>query len=146
MIVRSAIPPDEDHLVDMARAFFASSPMYSKVEFEEGAFRNFLWSSEAQVWVADAGVLVGMAAAVVFPLYFAPTSRVAQEIFWWVEPDFRGSGAGDALRCVVEKWAKDQGAEHLFMIALENERSPAMERLYRMGGFSPIERTYSKGL
>jgi hypothetical protein len=44
----------------------------------------------------------------------------------------------------IEGWAEQIGASQLFMIALENDRAAAMERVYSRSGFSPIERTFTK--
>jgi hypothetical protein len=44
----------------------------------------------------------------------------------------------------IEAWANEQGVSALFMIALEDERAPQMEKLYARKGFRPMERTFFK--
>jgi GNAT superfamily N-acetyltransferase len=147
--VRLAEKSDKAGIIEQARAFFAASPMGQRVAFDAEGFDAFLDYAEAsdaaQVWVADKdGDVVGIAAAIAFPLYFAPSVKVAQELFWWVDPSERGSTAGKQMLFAIEGWAEQIGASQLFMIALENERSDTMERVYSRSGFSPIERTFTK--
>ena len=147
--VRLAEKSDKAGIIEQARAFFAASPMGQRVDFDEAGFAAFLdrveASEHAQVWVVDkAGEVVGIAGALAFPLYFAPSVTVAQELFWWIDPAERGTSAGAQMMFEIEGWAEQIGASQLFMIALENDRSATMERVYSRRGFSPIERTFTK--
>jgi GNAT superfamily N-acetyltransferase len=65
---------------------------------------------------------------------------VASEVFWWVEPDARGSGL--RLLREAERWAAAQGAALLQMIA----PTPAVERVYAHRGYVPVERLYQRRL
>ena len=71
-----------------------------------------------------------------------PTSMVVQELWWWLTPEARGKGAGQAMYKTIESWAIAKGAVALFMIALEDERADKMASLYARKGFRPMERTY----
>jgi len=44
----------------------------------------------------------------------------------------------------IETWSEQKGATALFMIALEDERATAMEKVYFRAGFKPLERTFIK--
>ena len=147
--VRRAEKSDKAGIIKQARAFFAASPMASRVGFDADGFGAFLdhveASDAAQVWVVDkAGEIVGIAGAMAFPLYFAPSVTIAQELFWWIDPAERGTTAAKQMMFEIEGWAEQIGASQLFMIALENERAATMERVYSRQGFSPIERTFTK--
>ena len=147
--VRLAEKSDRAGIIEQARAFFAASPMGQRVDFDEAGFAAFLdhveASESAQVWVVDkAGEVVGIAGALAFPLYFAPSVIVAQELFWWIDPAERGTSAGAQMMFEIEGWAEQVGASQLFMIALENDRAATMARVYSRRGFSPIERTFTK--
>ena len=147
--VRLAEKSDKAGIIEQARAFFAASPMGQRVDFDEVGFAAFLdyveGSDGARVWVVDKdGEVVGIAGALAFPLYFAPSVTVVQELFWWIDPAERGTSAGAQMMFEIEGWAEQIGASQLFMIALENERAPTMERVYSRRGFSPIERTFTK--
>ena len=147
--VRRAKKSDKAGIIDQARVFFAASPMASRVGFDADGFGAFLdqvdASDAAQVWVVDkAGEIVGISGVMAFPLYFAPSVTIAQELFWWIDPAERGTTAAKQMMFEIEGWAEQIGASQLFMIALENERSAVMERVYSRSGFSPIERTFTK--
>ena len=147
--VRRSEKSDKAGIIKQARAFFAASPMASRVGFDADGFGAFLdqvdASNAAQVWVVDkAGKIVGIAGVMAFPLYFAPSVTIAQELFWWIDPAERGTNAAKQMMFEIEDWAAQIGANQLFMIALENERAAIMERIYSSRGFSPIERTFTK--
>ena len=151
MRVRRANYEDKKAFVRQAEAFFAASPMSERAVFDEHGFAKFydkaLESDTVAFWVVDrGGEIVGISGAMTFPLYFAPTIKIAQELFWWIEPEARGTSAGKQMMFEIEGWAEQVGASHLFMIALENDRSKAMERVYGRNGFAPIERTFTKDL
>jgi GNAT superfamily N-acetyltransferase len=69
---------------------------------------------------------------------------VAQELWWWLTPASRGSGAGGKMFKQIEQWAQEKGAKALFMIALEDDRAAKMEKVYARAGFKPLERTFIK--
>lgn len=149
MRVRRANQNDKKDFVKQAEAFFAASPMSERAAFDEQGFANFydqaLESDTVAFWVVDrGGEIVGICGAMTFPLYFAPTIKIAQELFWWIKPEARGTSAGKQMMFEIEGWAEQVGASHLFMIALENDRSKTMERVYGRNGFAPIERTFTK--
>jgi len=90
--------------------------------------------------------IVGVTSCLMYPLYFNPDYQVAQELWWWLTPAARGSGVGQAMFKAIEAWAKEKDARALFMIALEDERAAAMEKVYFRAGFRPLERTFIKEL
>ena len=148
MRVRRANHEDKKALVKQAEAFFAASPMSERAAFDETGFAKFydqaLESDTFAFWVVDrGGEIVGISGAMTFPFYFAQT-HAAQELFWWIEPEARGTSAGKQMMFEIESWAEQVGASHLFMIALENDRSKTMERVYGRNGFAPIERIFIK--
>jgi len=149
MRVRRANHEDIKAFVKQAEAFFAVSPMSERAAFDEPKFAKFcdqaLESDTFAFWVVDRdGEIVGISGAMTFPLYFAPTIKIAQELFWWIEPEARGTSAGKQMMFEIEGWAEQVGASHLLMIALENDRSKTMERFYGRNGFAPLERIFIK--
>lgn len=91
--------------------------------------------------VAEAGVIFlhdnGMIGGVLMPLYFAPTFKIAAELFWWA-PD--GDGG---LREAFEGWAREN-ADAVQFSGLCDHREGAINRLYRRGGFERAEVSYLK--
>jgi GNAT superfamily N-acetyltransferase len=149
MIVRQATAADLDEYVNLAETFHAASPMNGVVGFDREGYGQFYLSSLQNdtigVWLAEIdNVIVGICGAIAYPLYFSPSSIVVQELWWWLTPESRGSGAGAAMFKQIEAWAKERKASALFMIALEDDRATKMEKLYVRAGFKPMERTFIK--
>jgi hypothetical protein len=149
MIVRKATAADLDEYVTLAETFHAASPMNGVVEFDREGYGQFYLSSLQNdtigVWLAEIdNVIVGICGAIAYPLYFSPSSIVVQELWWWLTPESRGSGAGAAMFKQIEAWTKERKASALFMIALEDDRATKMEKLYVRAGFKPMERTFIK--
>ena len=149
MIVRKATEADLPKYIELAKAFHTASPMHGAIDFDPDGYSRFYLSSINQdsigIWLAEIGdKIVGICGALAYPLYFNPSALVVQELWWWLTPNARGSGAGTKMFQQIEQWAKEQNATALFMIALEDERAQKMERLYARAGFKPMERTFIK--
>jgi GNAT superfamily N-acetyltransferase len=147
--VRRAETLDLPSCLDMTARFHAASPISGVAPFDRDGMavtlREMLANPRAGIWLAlvdDAPV--GIAGALLYPLYFNPAYEVAQELFWWLNPDARGSGAGEKLFQTLQTWAKDNGASAVFMIALADNRVDKMDCFYKRAGFQPMERTYMK--
>jgi len=149
MIVRNADKQDLAAIVDMGAKFHAASPIHQNIPFDFESFYCFcetsLTSPDIGFWVAEhESALVGMTAAIVYPAYFNAHRHIAQELFWWVEEAARGAGAGRALIEAIEAWAKDTGADAVFMLALADKNEEKMHNLYAQRGYRPLERTFIK--
>ncbi|MGH9371853.1 MAG: GNAT family N-acetyltransferase [Vicinamibacterales bacterium] len=94
------------------------------------------------VFVADMdGGVVGMIGLLRF-LHPMSGEPFVSELFWWVNPDARGSSAALRLLRQGEQWTRDVGAVVLQMIA----PTPEVERLYHARGFDRVETAYQKRL
>jgi GNAT superfamily N-acetyltransferase len=149
MIVRIATEADLDQYVVLAKDFHIASPMDSISEFDIDGYSKFFLNAlnnpDVGIWLAEIdSKIVGITGAMVYPLYFSPTHLVAQELWWWLTPTARGSGAGAKMFNQIEQWAKEKNAKSLFMIALEDDRADKMEKVYIRAGFTPLERTFVK--
>jgi GNAT superfamily N-acetyltransferase len=149
MIVRKATEADLPQYVVLAESFHMASPMHNVIAFDVDGYSDFYLSSvqndSVGVWLAEIdGVVVGICGAIAYPMYFNPSAVVVQELWWWLTPASRGSGAGGQMFKQIEQWSKEKDASALFMIALENERSKKMENLYTRAGYRPMERTFIK--
>ena len=149
MTVRRATAEDLDQYLRLGAAFHNATPVHNAMPFDYEGFTNFYLTAVTNpamgVWIAEKdNKAVGVAGALCYPMYFSPSHRVVQEIWWYLTPEARGTGVGKQMYDAIESWAKEQGATALFMIALEDERSPGMEKLYSRQGFRPMERTFFK--
>jgi GNAT superfamily N-acetyltransferase len=149
VIVRRATVDDFPCYLELAQEFHAASPMHGVVELDEVNYRQFYLDSLANdnigLWLAEFdGKIIGITGALAYPLYFNPTNLIVQELWWWLTPQARGSGAGKAMFETIIEWAKSKNAKAVFMIALEDDNVNKMTKLYARAGFKPIEHTYIK--
>ena len=149
MLVRNATEADLPQYIVLAESFHMASPMHGVIDFDPVGYAEFytasLQNNSVGVWLAEIdGEIVGIAGAIAYPLYFNPSALVVQELWWWLTPKARGSGAGGKMFKQIEQWAEDHNASALFMIALEDNRAKKMENLYVRAGFRPMERTFIK--
>ncbi len=66
--------------------------------------------------------------------------KTAMEMFWWVEPNRRGTVTAKRLLRTAEEWAKAQGAERFLMIVPDPGLGIFLERL----GYSYVESIYQR--
>lgn len=149
MIVRKADASDLPQYVVLAQMFHAASPMHGSIAFDVQGYSDFylasLKNNSMGIWLAEIdGEVVGICGALAYPLYFNPSALAVQELWWWLTPAARGSGAGGKMFKQIEQWAKERKASALFMIALEDSKAKKMENLYIRAGFKPMERTFIK--
>jgi RimJ/RimL family protein N-acetyltransferase len=147
--IREATLDDLDKYIELSEEFHKASPMSSVSKFEKDAFKDFLISAidNQNIVLVLAEInkeIVGITGALIYPLYFSPSTTVSQELWWWLTPSARGSGAGKGMYDYIEKWAKSNGAKAVFMIALEDEKVNKMTKLYSRLGYKGLERTFIK--
>jgi len=147
-------PMTEDDLpayIEMAAAFHASCPIDDLIPFDPEGTAAFLAGvmdkDIFRVVLAEIdGVPVGIAGAALHPMYFSPSNSAVQELWWWLSPDHRGSGAAKRMYADIENWARQSGAVAMFMVALHDANVERMANMYARSGFRPMERTFVKGL
>ena len=149
--VREATDADLSEYVKLSADFHAASPMQKVCEFEPEGFKEFVLAAidnpDICILLAELnGEIVGITGGIVYPLYFSPSHKVSQELWWWLTPAARGSGVGNKMFKHLQLWSKERGAKTIFMIALEDERAEKMEKVYCRAGFEPMERTFMKGI
>ena len=135
---------------ELALQFIAAAPISKIVPITANDVAEFLVRAvdnpDLGMWMAEInGKAVGICAALRYPLYFNPQHTIVQELWWWLTPEARGSGAGQALYKTLEDWAQENGAAALFMIALDDDRVEKTSKFYARAGFKPMERTFVKG-
>lgn len=149
--VRAATIEDIPAYMDLAAAFVATTPISHLVPFDRESTAAFVAAAienpDMLMLVAeDAGEITGITGALIYPMYFNPAKLVAQELWWYLTPEARGGATSKMMFQNIEKWAKDKGAEAMFMIALADARVDTMAKVYKRSGYAPAERTYVKGL
>ena len=149
--VREATEADLPVYLQLSADFHAASPMNRVCAFEPEGFGEFVRGAmdnpDICILLAELnGEIVGITGGIIYDLYFSPSHKVSQELWWWLTPAARGSGAGNKMFKHLQLWAKERGARTMFMIALEDERAEKMEKVYCRAGFEPMERTFMKGI
>ena len=147
-LVRQAHDLDVPALVDMGMQFANHYPVASEVDpyALDATIRQLIANDDAAVLVVSHqgsdpyAVLVGMEIG----LWFAPDTRVASELAWWVDPSHRGGSAGVRLIRAFERWAKARGIEHVCMSDIQTNDSASAGPLIERQGYQLQERSYIK--
>lgn len=88
----------------------------------------------------------GMAGAAVFPAFMDEQTLLAQELFWWVAPEHRGSGIAIELLDAMEAAARAAGAKALLMLCIDRLEGKRVAQIYQRRGYAPAERTFVRKL
>jgi RimJ/RimL family protein N-acetyltransferase len=144
--IREATEADLPSLLEMFEAF-RQTPTYARYvshapAVAEAFLRMLIVSPDATIFVRQwDGDIVGMLGVMA---YAHPMSgeRMASELFWWLDPEYRGAGGWMLRR--AEKWATAHGATRLQMVSpVENVR---VQETYDALGYQPFEVSYYKEL
>ena len=144
--VRLAADCDIPRMVEMGRQFHAYAGIV-EASFDPDSFartlKHGMQSADQAYFVAEVdGRVCGMTGGVVYPSYFNHSALAGQEMFWWSD----SPGVGRGLYLALEKWAVSKGCKSFTMIALADERSKRMDKVYKRMGYRPSEHCYIKGL
>ena len=158
-MIRPATTADLWRIEHMGPRFFDASGFDQWFSYKHRCFSKFVTNlmgrDEAVVLVGDCRIgetdifttpVVGMAAAVAYPCWFDDSHLTAQELFWWVEPEFRGGTLGTELRTGLEDWAREKGCLTMEMGALDAQRPEALAHLYERKGYGAKDRIFAKRL
>jgi GNAT superfamily N-acetyltransferase len=86
----------------------------------------------------------GFALIAVSPFVFNLNRKMAGELAWYVDPEYRGHRAGLTLLKKAELVAQRRGCDYLSMISMNHSMN--VGPLYEKVGYSPAETTYIKEL
>jgi GNAT superfamily N-acetyltransferase len=141
-MIRLATIEDLPRVVEMGRRFRRETSYAEKLKENAAqmlALAERLVAGNGLLLAERSERLIGMLGFVVYP-HFISGEITAGEIFWWVEPEFRGEGL--RLLREAEKCARQAGATRMQMIA-PNDR---VAHVYRRVGYEFVESTYQKEL
>lgn len=148
-MIRAANISDISVLIKMGRKFHAETCTSLLSDFDDKSFgitlESLIGNEDAIVMVYEEnGAVVGMAGAIIQPLYFNRDHRSAQEIFCWLDPDSRGHGTG--MFEALELWAVHKEAKTMIIALVPNMRATALDRIYCAKGYMPTDKFYTKRL
>lgn len=91
------------------------------------------------------GKVCGMIACVLIETWFIPEQKRAEELFWWVDPDSRGTHhVWKALLKSMENWAIESGCTSYSMSSSIKLPQDRMMRIYGKLGYEPQDILYTK--
>lgn len=93
------------------------------------------------LWQEDDGMVTGLLGILIFPHVFSG-EITAQEIMWYVIPEFRAGGAAIKLLWEAEKLAKSKGAKIMQFTAPDATTSAVYQRF----GYKAVEVSFEKAL
>ncbi len=139
---------DLDDLVEMGRVFFYEAGWNTLYEWNDSsaalALTNLINNEDGIVYIAKKdGVSVGMASALLYPIWYNNEIIVAQEFFLYVEPEHR-NGIGHKLKSQIEEEACNRGARTMAFGSVEG--MPSLNNYYARTGYAPSEHTFIKRL
>jgi len=88
------------------------------------------------------GVILG----IIYPLYYNPDILIAQELGWWVEPEFRNTSLGIKLLKEFEAEAKKRGASKIMMFYLEAQTPDKIDNILQRMDYTHVEYNMVKDL
>ena len=110
---------DIDRIVRLGQKMHAESA-FSALNYDKGKFSDLLRAYVAQPethfsFVAEKdGALIGMLLGYVSD-YFFGNDLIANEVVWYVDPDFRGGLTGLRLMREFESWSAARGVSEVYM-------------------------------
>lgn len=140
--VRVATPDDYALIKDLCTKFLDNSPykdLYNSAAISH-LVSGFLYTPADKIVLLyeDKGILAGLSS----PFLFNPLKKMATELAWWVEPQYRQTSIGKELLDAFEEWAKNTGCELVTMVCLDD----LLGKYYERRGYSLKERAYMKVL
>ena len=148
-MIRVATEADIDPLLVMCRNFVQFAPHARIVGATDESLTQAIKfvMNQGRIFVAESGgVVVGMLMAVIYPVWFAPQSKCAMELVWWVEPEHRGSTIAIRLVKEFEEWGRMQGATMATMGDFVVDGQPPVGEMIMRMGYALSERAFAKGL
>jgi GNAT superfamily N-acetyltransferase len=141
-MIRNATAKDTTILVRMGRNFRGSTPYAKYISDNPGKATQLisqLIRNKTLIVLEEGEQIVGMLGYIVHS-HFMSGDLVVTEVFWWVEPEHRGSGV--SLMDEMENRARTLGAKFTQMIA----PNAKVARFYRHCGYEFVESCHQKAL
>lgn len=142
-MIRLAALLDMPELLRMGESFFNASGYSDLTTFNKDDTEDLLNELIGKGWLLTDGEST-MLGFVVFPVFMNKSTIIAQELFWWVDENKRGSKVGVEILKRAEVLAKSYGATSLMMLSIEELKGGSVNKLYERLGYKRREQTYMR--
>jgi GNAT superfamily N-acetyltransferase len=149
-LIREATAADAKRIAELGAQFYGAAGLDRMMgEYDPQSVEHLICATEmaddAVTMVAEVGgQIAGFAAAVIANHPLKHSALFGQELFWWVEPEHRKSGVGNALMSALEYWAKSNGAQSFIMVTLHGLSHDAVSEMYAKSGYTRLEYSFVK--
>lgn len=135
----------------MARKFYDHSPYVGVVDYDESKISDVLVTMFdnpteriAILVVNDEGQSVGMLCGMVSEILFS-RERIATELAWWMDPEYRANRIGIELINAFEYWARHKAqCKFVQLSTIETEQVERISKFYKRKGYDLFERGFVK--
>ena len=140
---------DLERFIVLCKKFFDNSPYedksfsYEKVKDLAQQIIDSDKSESIVILLHDGeqaqGFIVGLTSETPFG-----TDKVAVELAWWVEPEYRGTRKSLELMKAYEAWARKVGCQIVQMGYIENSSPEKLAEIYNRNGYTLQEKGFWK--
>ncbi len=147
MTLKLATKEDREDVIRLLSDFHSISP-YKSVDFSHekvgNIFDAYLSSDKTDIIVIlsvqdskNVGLIVGVSEAAPFS-----DEKMAMELAWYVDPEYRGSRDSLELMMAYQDWSKRVGAKITQMALLDDVTD--LRKFYTRQGYRPAEHSFIK--
>jgi N-acetylglutamate synthase-like GNAT family acetyltransferase len=140
--IRPAVEADIPTILTWGKAFFDESVYSTFGEWSdasvEAQIRHMLDDPDSIIYMIDG---VGMISGSIAVPYYSETIAIATELWWYVVPEERKSGAGRELLVAFGLWARESGATHVAM-STNRHTHPRVHDFFEGVGLHAVENSY----
>lgn len=147
MRVRKAEPKDFIEMAGKGREFWEQTE-YDVPYNEESILRWLpIMADQGLLFLAETDTeIVGFIGGLSSPMYANDAYKAGAELFWYLDPGYRKSGAALELLRAIESAAREIGCSYWTMVALESVDPDRAANIYKRAGYRSIERSFTKRL
>jgi GNAT superfamily N-acetyltransferase len=123
----------EFHDLAQCGTIFSPTRFWQTIAHLEGSDSLFLHG-----YFLDDGTMAGLLIGTISPQMMTDTV-VAQEIMWYVQPEYRNTLGSVRLLSDFEQWAKKRGADGIIMASFTATEEQKLGEFYRRRGYQHLE-------
>ena len=146
--VRHAVPDDVKEMAEIGRKFFDATILPQYADYDCASMEDTLTTfiedpNGTALCLIDDGNIVGGIGGYVHPLYFNHSQFAAQQVFWFVLPEYR-SRKSMRLLDAWESWSRSKGAKVIWSGAKMDDNYQGMEAMMARRKYAALEAVFIK--